>query len=166
MSSLARHSLASTPRSAHPSPSLFTAFNEDTALHDFEGDFFGQYSPHDWDDYDEYQGDEHDGGGEQSQPTVKDKHHSSPDDVEDDLAEDGNEEADEADNFEDEGGWEPCARPGPDEDTLDQAYDDDPGDTAEHHEAQKRTQQHVHSKTFSVPFPGVHAGAPINQDNH
>lgn len=97
-------------------------------------------------------------------PPLKNKHHGSPD-FEDDLAEDGDEEADEADNFEDEGGWEPCARPGLDEDAMDQAYDDDPGDTAEHREAQKRTQQHLRSKTFIVPFPGVHAGASINQDN-
>ncbi|RPD58107.1 hypothetical protein L226DRAFT_467289 [Lentinus tigrinus ALCF2SS1-7] len=78
-------------------------------------------------------------------------------------------EEEDADRFEEEGGWEPqpCHE---EEDGRPFGAEDGPGETDGvfhgpiSHEAQQRVHAHLRAKTFVVPFPGHHAGKAGNQD--
>ena len=140
----------------------------------FESDWFGEYEPADWDDYDEYA------------PGGMDDAMDVDEDLQDDEDDDGKgapnvgmaeveweeEEDDEdgADHFEEEAGWEPPPRedsPAIAQDTTSGGSGDTDSNAEDdtHHTgsraAQQRAHMHLHAKTFQVPFAGQ-AGMAIN----
>ncbi|RPD72984.1 hypothetical protein L226DRAFT_524416 [Lentinus tigrinus ALCF2SS1-7] len=139
----------------------------------FDGDFFGHYRPEDWDHYDEFQdrqdGDAMDVDEAEGDGDAMDVDEADAADGGEDLDESVYDEEEDADRFEEEGGWEPapCHEQ---EDGRPFGAEDDPGETdgAFHgpisHEAQQRVHAHLRAKTFVVPFPGHYAGKPGNQD--
>ncbi|KAI1786574.1 hypothetical protein LXA43DRAFT_975694 [Ganoderma leucocontextum] len=151
----------------------------------FEGDYFGNYEPQDFDDFDEYDGDA--GGEEAMEVDVGEEMGGGPGEGEGEgdgiadtgIDEDGDEDereydiAEDADIFEQEGAWEPPPHahppfnvdadpdhnPDPDPDDND---DDDPHLAPA---SRRQAQERLLRKTFVVHFPGPHAGAPISRSS-
>ncbi|TFK78674.1 hypothetical protein K466DRAFT_506925 [Polyporus arcularius HHB13444] len=85
---------------------------------------------------------------------------------EDDEEEEGDDEGlleEEAENFADENDWEPPPRAPPSPSSDRASYPENDVANVGIREAQVRTGAQLRTKTFSVPFPGVHAGAAINK---
>ncbi|RPD72981.1 hypothetical protein L226DRAFT_546761 [Lentinus tigrinus ALCF2SS1-7] len=151
------------------------ADDEDTepeVAQDFAGDYFGEYDGNCFDDYDEYNGppegedgDDEDYGAEGeagAEGDGEDGSSSDEDEVEDDFL-----LAEEAERHAEEGDWEPAPRadiPSQHERNTTEIEEEIHGDDAVR-EAYKRTHTHLHAKTFTVPFPSVQAGAPIDDDH-
>ncbi|KAI0826680.1 hypothetical protein BC628DRAFT_1419162 [Trametes gibbosa] len=141
------------------SPSIHGADSdkdEDVQPVAFEGDYYGSYSADDFDDFDEYDGD-----SEEASKNEEEQRQEA-------LEEDDDAEADAA-NLEDETGWEPCAPQQPVSESADYhpGQDDNApmpdGRGGPDRAAQSRAHQHLRSKMFAVPFPGNHAGSPIDR---
>lgn len=122
----------------------------------FGGDYFGDYSADDFDNYDEYDLDA--GLAEHSSDDEAQYHQER-------LEEEDDEDSDTS-NLEAETGWEP---PPPDRQPSESTDGPQEQDTvnseggAPNRDAQARAYQHLRSKTFVIPFPGNRAGAPITR---
>ncbi|KAI0704544.1 hypothetical protein C8Q76DRAFT_630995 [Earliella scabrosa] len=171
----ASESLASGSRlgSPHPPPSAPSSDRRDdeptpghpaTSPTPFNGDYFGDYEPGYWDDYDEYEGPADEGGEEE---LVEGDGLDADGEVGlDDGFDSGEEDTQEADHFEEELGWEPPPPPHASEPTGGLGEDIDgtaSHDNEQQRAAQRRTHDHLRARTHVVRFPGVHAGAPINK---
>nr|VWP01897.1 Para aminobenzoic acid synthetase [Ganoderma boninense] len=149
---------SSTPSTSSPRSS--PAADAPDLPQPFTGDFYGEYTAEDFDDYLEYDADcdnedDDDGVGSGDEEAGA----GDPEDA--DAGEDDDEDAA---NFEEEHGWEPPPAdafdlvPDPDGDgdhTVD--GEGEPGST------QRRANEHLHTRTFAIRFPGPHAGSPLSQ---
>ncbi|KAI1784619.1 hypothetical protein LXA43DRAFT_976614 [Ganoderma leucocontextum] len=154
----------------------------------FDGDYYGDYEPQDFEDFDEYDGGaeedagevmdadvegqrddggpgEDDGGSEKDGDEEDGDEAEKEDEIEEDMAKD-------ADVFEQEGAWEPAPHPHPpfnvDRGPNPNPDPDPDADGNDPHLASTR-RQHVQErllrKTFVVRFPGPHAGASISRQS-
>ncbi|CDO69802.1 hypothetical protein BN946_scf184766.g47 [Trametes cinnabarina] len=132
-------------------------------LHDFEGNYFGNYVPKDFEDFDNYECDNDSDEEADDQPN-----HSKPSKV---HADDSDEESDAEDaaNFKDEAAWEPppssppLAAASPVAAHLDKVpplYEG--GEEAIARAHQERAHDHLHSRTYVVRFPSTVVGAPLS----
>ncbi|KAI0716908.1 hypothetical protein C8Q76DRAFT_795145 [Earliella scabrosa] len=158
--------------SPHPPPSASSSDRDDeptpghpTSPQPFNGDYFGDYQPGYWDDYDEYQGPDDEDGEELVEGDGLDGDGDGEVGL-DDGFDSGEEDTQEADHFEEELGWEPPPPPHASGPTAGLAEDIDgitSHDNEQQRAAQRRTHDHLRARTHVVRFPGVHAGAPINK---
>ena len=162
----------SSRHSASPTPSPHSSDNDNhiprAETQAFRGDYFGEYAPEDFNDYDEYdagadvdevEDGEHglDGAGEVQED---DEDHGGEEDAEEAV------EEEDALNYQEEGSWEPPVR---DEDDIDNDLEEEaseladetaPSGTSNIRAAQKRTQEQLRAKTYVVRFPDPHAASP------
>lgn len=133
----------------------------------FLGDYFGDYAPTDFEDYDAYDADADMDEVEGDELEATGEMDSDDDEGEGGGDEDPEEGAEEEDalNYQEEGSWEPPVRGS---DTLD--IDDDASKSTDETNAisnlratQHRTQEQLRAKTFVVRFPNPHAGSPSSQ---
>lgn len=121
----------------------------------FEGDYFGTYSADDFNDFDDFDGD--------NEESILDDEEQRNQEA---LEEEEDAEVDAA-NLEDETGWEPHPPQQPASEPADHHQDNDvfmlDGFGGPDRAAQSRAHQHLCSNTFVVPFPGNRAGAPIDR---
>ncbi|KAH9850541.1 hypothetical protein C2E23DRAFT_869966 [Lenzites betulinus] len=112
----------------------------------FEGDYFGDYAPDDFDDFDRYQGDSDDN----FDPLAGDA--EPPLDTDEDPDDEDNEdnEAQDAQNYEDEFAWEAPPLSPPSRSPSLPAEDDD-----------QQAHGDLRRRTFCVPFPNATAGHPL-----
>ncbi|PIL32251.1 hypothetical protein GSI_05496 [Ganoderma sinense ZZ0214-1] len=149
---------SSTPSTNSPgsSPALDAP---DLSPQPFSGDFYGEYTAEDFDDYVEYDGDGDEDNGDGLGSGDEEAEAGDPED-----ADDGEEDDEDAANFEEEQGWEP---PPPDSFDLDTDGDGDGDHTVdgegEPGPTQRRANEHLRTRTFAVRFPGPHAGSPLSQ---
>ncbi|KAH9856108.1 hypothetical protein C2E23DRAFT_866199 [Lenzites betulinus] len=135
----------------------------------FEGDYYGTYLDDDFDDFDEYGTDPGKDGLEELLDDSDEEQRQR------DSFEDEDDDNDDAANYEAEHGWEPPAPPthplAGEGSSGTHAAVADPQEPAEndlpdHHipdrSQQSRANEHLRTKTFKVPFPGIRAGAAIN----
>lgn len=147
---------SSSASSDDPIPNIPDPLDEPDRAIPFDGDYFGDYSNHDFDNFDEYEGGEHGSFDEE-----EDRHQEAMEDEDtDDL---------DAQNFEAEGAWEaPPQTPSPAGSAPDAPDDPAANDSGEEQDApdrstQIRAQEHLRAKTFKVSFPGGRAGTPVDR---
>ncbi|OJT06023.1 hypothetical protein TRAPUB_1712, partial [Trametes pubescens] len=132
----------------------------------FEGDYYGAYSGDDFDYFDEYI-DPNDGRENRSEDSDSEERRR-------DRMEDEEDNDNDAANLEAENGWKPPpAHPPPPGEApgaptaVDHAQEPPENDMPARHipdrAQQSRAHEHLHTKTFKVPFPGNRAGAPTDQ---
>ncbi|KAH9854635.1 hypothetical protein C2E23DRAFT_883732 [Lenzites betulinus] len=121
----------------------------------FEGDYFGRYSPLEFDDYNEY-------SGNNSEGINADVGHSGDDDGDDDETDN-----EDANNLEAEASWEPApaspSRSPEPEGGLDEPMDLDGEPGLPDGATKSRVHKHLSTATFVVPFPSKRAGTPISR---
>lgn len=149
-----------------------------TPVQAFEGDYFGDYAPGDFDDFDNYEGGD-------SDADLDDEDEDEPDRLSSDGHEDSDPEEDddlddmqEAQNYEDEAAWEPPApsppparrvvslppenaSPPPDDVIPPRAPADDAAQFQANRIRQERASADLRRRTHVVPFPKSTAGAPL-----
>ncbi|PIL24483.1 hypothetical protein GSI_14238 [Ganoderma sinense ZZ0214-1] len=150
-----------------------TSTSSSAAVGPFEGDFYGDYDPADFNDYDEYSdlksNSDHDMEGEGSGSGEEGA--IDEEDEEDELQEELEEEMD-ALHYQDEEGWEP---PGghpddmevddnfPDADRQNEPSNSDSSDPSHSRTSRLCAQERLRAKTYVDRFPSVVAGARTQQ---
>ncbi|KAI1788558.1 hypothetical protein LXA43DRAFT_1063534 [Ganoderma leucocontextum] len=145
-------------------------------LNNFKGDYFGQYEPADFDNYDEFTAEEPEGDLGLGEPAGDAMEVDPKDGGSKGAGVDGVVEVEESDdeeyeveedafNLEEERGWEPPPPPpeNPRASPTAPNANEEPLDGPNTQDAQCNAADHLHTKTYVSHFPGVHAGAPISQ---
>ena len=120
----------------------------------FQGNYFGNYAPTEFKEYDEYDGAADIEGGDEEVEHEPDHDGFGWEDGEDSGAEEDAEEEEDALNYQEEGSWEPPTQGDEDvgadmeEDTFNASDETTP--SSDVRAAQQRTQERLHAKTFIV----------------
>ncbi|KAI1789745.1 hypothetical protein LXA43DRAFT_1062569 [Ganoderma leucocontextum] len=134
----------------------------------FEGDYFSDYDPAEFDDYDHYLDDDvEDGGPHSGEEAGRDS-----EDEEDELQEELEEEEADALRYQEEEGWEPLPEEHANDMDVDQDFPDpeaqneppDPSDPSHSRTSRLRAQEQLHAKTYVDCFPSELAGAPTHRE--
>ncbi|KAI0652810.1 hypothetical protein C8Q70DRAFT_1048780 [Cubamyces menziesii] len=143
------------------------ADGQDLAPEPFDGDYFGSYDARDFEDFDEYEGadayeeldldadppGDYEGPDNNTSPldigiNVDLPNHDPEADVSQESDSSHGSDEEDADRLEEERSWEPPPR-------------DSPSDRIE-----STAQDHLHTRTFVVRYPGQDAGAPLSTQLH